>query len=173
MEEAHIFAPVAKSKNRKKGVKKIQDVSVVFTLIFKEIMKEIILTVLTILISMFLIDAIWLRTMFKILYVPNIGHLLASKMNLAPAIIFYILYALALYVLVVRPELDKGEGYLKIWMLGILFGLVTYGTYDLTNQTVLKDWPWVVTVVDLAWGATLTGAVAVFSTYIARNYILT
>lgn len=35
-------------------------------------------------------------------------------------------------------------------MLGLLFGMVTYGTYDLTNQVTLKNWPWIVTVVDIA-----------------------
>jgi uncharacterized membrane protein len=46
------------------------------------------------------------------------------------------------------------------WASGALLGLVAYGTYDLTNQATLKDWPWVVTLTDLAWGAFVTGAAA-------------
>ena len=41
---------------------------------------------------------------------------------------------------------------------GALFGLVAYATYDLTNQATMRDWPWRVTLVDLAWGAFVTGA---------------
>jgi uncharacterized membrane protein len=40
---------------------------------------------------------------------------------------------------------------------GAFFGLVAYATYDLTNQATLRDWPWHVTLVDLAWGAFVTG----------------
>ena len=46
-------------------------------------------------------------------------------------------------------------------MTGAFFGLVAYATYDLTNQAVIRDWPVVVTVIDLGWGALLTGAVSV------------
>ena len=31
-------------------------------------------------------------------------------------------------------------------------GLVAYGTYDLTNQATLRDWPAAVTAADLGWG---------------------
>ncbi|MDH7513691.1 MAG: DUF2177 family protein [Clostridiales bacterium] len=36
-----------------------------------------------------------------------------------------------------------------VW-LGALFGLISYATYDLTNLTTLKDWPVLVTAIDLA-----------------------
>ena len=43
---------------------------------------------------------------------------------------------------------------------GAVFGLTAYGTYDLTNQATLRDWPTIVTIIDLAWGSTLTAVVA-------------
>ena len=33
-------------------------------------------------------------------------------------------------------------------------------TYDLSNLATVKDWPWVVTVVDLAWGSVLATSVS-------------
>lgn len=33
-------------------------------------------------------------------------------------------------------------------------------TYDLTNPATVKDWPWIVTVVDLLWGSALAAGVA-------------
>jgi uncharacterized membrane protein len=41
--------------------------------------------------------------------------------------------------------------------LGAFFGLVSYATYDLTNLATIKDWPLIVTIVDLLWGAILSG----------------
>jgi uncharacterized membrane protein len=43
---------------------------------------------------------------------------------------------------------------------------VTYAAYDLTNLATIERWPVLVTVVDLAWGAALSGTasfVAVWS----------
>ncbi|HLA06848.1 MAG TPA: DUF2177 family protein, partial [Anaerolineales bacterium] len=34
-------------------------------------------------------------------------------------------------------------------------GLVTYATYDLTNFAVQRQWPMLVTAVDLGWGTVL------------------
>ncbi|MDP1881011.1 MAG: DUF2177 family protein, partial [Parachlamydiaceae bacterium] len=106
-----------------------------------------------IMISMILIDGLWLMLMLKRLYVPNIGHLLSNSMEIWPAVIFYILFGIALNVFVVLPALKNNTGYLEILLLGLLFGMVTYGTYDLTNQVTLKNWPWVVTIVDITWGS--------------------
>jgi uncharacterized membrane protein len=53
---------------------------------------------------------------------------------------------------------------------GALFGLITYATYDLTNLATLKDWPLLVTVVDLAWGAVLAGSVSIVTYFIAITF---
>jgi len=37
-----------------------------------------------------------------------------------------------------------------------LFGLITYATYDLTNLATVKDWPVIITVVDMIWGTVLS-----------------
>lgn len=123
-----------------------------------------------IMISMILIDGMWLTIMLKRFYIPNIGHLTSDIMSIWPAIIFYILYGIALNVFVVLPALKSNTDYLEILLLGLLFGMVTYGTYDLTNQVTLKNWPWVVTVIDITWGACLTAAVSVISTSVTRYF---
>jgi uncharacterized membrane protein len=123
-----------------------------------------------ILISMILIDGLWLTLMLKRFYVPNIGHLLNDIPAIWPAIIFYILYGIALNVFVVLPALNSNTGYLELVLRGLLFGMVTYGTYDLTNQVTLKNWPWIVTVIDIAWGSCLAGAVSLISTFVTRNF---
>ena len=42
----------------------------------------------------------------------------------------------------------------------ILFGLITYATYDLTNLATLKEWPLKITIIDLIWGTTLSTVVS-------------
>ena len=54
--------------------------------------------------------------------------------------------------------------------LGAFFGLVTYATYDLTNHATVKNWPWIVTVVDLCWGAVLSASVCCIG-YLAGRWL--
>ena len=58
---------------------------------------------------------------------------------------------------------------MRALLFGALFGLITYATYDLTNLATLKDWPLVVTVVDLIWGTVLTASVSVGTYVIAAK----
>lgn len=62
----------------------------------------------------------------------------------------------------VFPALQKGSWTYALWA-GALFGLITYATYDLTNLATLKDWPLVVTLVDLVWGSVLSASTATLS----------
>jgi len=117
---------------------------------------------------MLIIDGVWLMLMAKSFYGKYLGHLMADTPHLPPAAIFYIIYILGLTVLIIEPALSGNSSYLKIFLFGALFGLVAYSTYDLTNQATLKDWPLIVTVVDLVWGTLLTGTVAVVTTIIVK-----
>ena len=40
--------------------------------------------------------------------------------------------------------------------LGAFFGLAAYATYDLTSLALIRDFPLIVALVDLAWGIVLT-----------------
>ena len=54
-------------------------------------------------------------------------------------------------IFAVRPPLDaRSTG--RAVLLGALFGLFAYGTYDLTNLAVLRDWLLRLAFIDLAWG---------------------
>ena len=47
-----------------------------------------------------------------------------------------------------------------------LFGLITYATYDLTNLATVKDWPMIITIIDLVWGMMLTTVVSLAGFFI-------
>ncbi|MBP6979797.1 DUF2177 family protein [Candidatus Curtissbacteria bacterium] len=129
---------------------------------------EYLIKYLAILIPLGLIDLVWLSFTSKSFYGKNIGHLMAEKADLVPAVIFYLLYSLGILVLVVNPSLENSSGLVKVFVLGALLGVVAYATYDLTNQATLKNWPLVVTVIDLVWGGLLTGAVGVFAVWVFK-----
>lgn len=103
-----------------------------------------------------LLDAVWLSTMAARLYRPAIGHLMRPDFDPVAAALFYALYLLGVVVFVVRAA----GGTVRAFARGALFGLICYATYDLTNQATLVGWPWHVTLIDLAWGAFITGTSA-------------
>ena len=109
--------------------------------------------------AFFAIDMVWLGLVAREFYHKRLSFLLRTNPNWSAAIAFYLLFVLGLLVFVVVPSLQAGSTK-KVLILGALFGLITYATYDLTNLATVKDWPWVVTVVDLVWGGILATAVS-------------
>ncbi len=110
----------------------------------------------------FVIDMLWLGLIAKSFYASQIGHLLKPNVNWVAAIIFYLLFIVGLVVFVIQPAVEKGS-YMYAILYGALFGLITYATYDLTNLALAKDWPLLVTIVDLIWGAFLAASVSVIT----------
>jgi uncharacterized membrane protein len=109
-----------------------------------------------------LIDGAWLTLIAKSFYSKHLAYLMAKTPNLLAALIFYLIYVLGLVVLVISPALQKNSLITAI-SLGALFGLCAYAAYDLTNLATIKDWPLVVTIVDLIWGTFLSASVAALS----------
>ncbi len=112
-------------------------------------------------------DAVWLSTMLQT-YRRALGDLLAATPALLPAVLFYLLYAAGVVTLVVLPRVTE-----RRWGLvaarGALLGLVAYGTYDLTNEATLRDWPAWLTLLDMAWGTVLTTFAATLAHAIASR----
>ncbi len=117
------------------------------------------------------IDMLWLGFIAKDFYRKQIGFLMKSDINIWAAAIFYALFVLALVVFVISPAVEKSS-FVTALLLGAFFGLVSYATYDLTNLATLKDWPLLVTVVDLAWGAFIGASVSVITYFIYIKFCL-
>lgn len=116
----------------------------------------------------FAIDMVWLGVAAKTFYAKHIGFLMKANVNWAAAILFYLLFIAGLVVFVVAPAIEKSS-WEHALLFGALFGLITYATYDLTNLATLKDWPLVVTAVDLTWGMVLAASVSVATYLIAAK----
>lgn len=119
------------------------------------------------------IDTAWLGSMGDRVYRPLIGSMLADNFRLAPAIVFYALYAAGLTIFAVLPGLSDG-GWKKALLWGGLFGLFAYGTYDLTNLATLKTWSVKLTLIDMTWGvcvsAVSSGIACVIATRLVRAF---
>ncbi|MDJ0612507.1 MAG: DUF2177 family protein [Rhizobiaceae bacterium] len=117
------------------------------------------------LIAFLIIDFIWLKYVALGFYKSHIGHLMTDKPNLAIAGLFYLFYVVGVVILAVYPALEK-QSWTVALLYGGLLGLVAYGTYDITNLATLKNWPPIVTIVDMIWGTVLTASVATISYFI-------
>ncbi len=115
-----------------------------------------------------LLDAIWLILMTPRFYRPAMGHLLSDTLHFKAAFLFYLLYGFGILALVVLPALQHATRLPQVALFAAIFGLVAYGTYDLTNHATLKNWPWTVTVVDMAWGTLLTGVAGTLTVILLR-----
>jgi uncharacterized membrane protein len=93
----------------------------------------------TILILMVVLDLIWLRIIAWPLYAqPDL-----------------LIFAVA------PPGLKRNPpGLARAAKSGALFGLFAYATYDLTNLSTLKDWPPMLSIIDIAWGTALSAVCA-------------
>ena len=117
----------------------------------------------------FVIDMLWLVLVAKRFYQEQIGFLMKPNINWPAAIIFYLLFISGLVIFVISPAFEK-HSWINAILFGGLFGLITYATYDLTNLATLKDWPLLVTVVDLIWGTVLASSISLI-TYLIANKI--
>ncbi len=120
---------------------------------------EILKTYLLSLVVFLGIDSVWLISMNKNFYGKHLAHLMTDKPNLLIAFVFYLINILGMLFLVINPAL-KENSWNRLLISAAIYGLCTYATYDLTNQATLKNWPAIVTMVDLVWGITLTTAVS-------------
>ncbi|MFZ2026689.1 MAG: DUF2177 family protein [Microgenomates group bacterium] len=116
----------------------------------------------------FAIDMVWLGLVANNFYKKHIGFLMTNEVNWIAALIFYLLFIAGLVVFVISPALEKNS-LITALLLGALFGLITYATYDLTNLATIKNWPLLVTVVDLLWGMTISASVSAVSFLIAKR----
>lgn len=113
------------------------------------------------LLTMLSLDAIWLTTMLEPVYRPVLGAWMRPQPDLGAALAFYLLYNAGVVALAVAPAWTQPGARLgSVAARGAALGLIAYGTYDLTNQATLQGWPWSLTLIDLAWGTTLTALCA-------------
>ena len=115
------------------------------------------------------LDGVWLGVLMKNFYRDQLAPIVRlADGGIAPnwpaAFVVYALLGagIALFVVPRAATVSLAAAY------GALFGLVVYGVYDFTNYATLRQWPFVLTVADVAWGTVASAACAAIVRSTAR-----
>ena len=129
--------------------------------------REFVITYLLMAILFLALDLFWLGLIAKNFYQKHLGRFFSDKVNWTAAIIFYFLFVIGTMIFAVYPGVAQ-DSLMRAMMFGVLFGLFTYATYDMTNLATLKDWPVPIVIVDIIWGMVLCGAISAFGFGVAK-----
>jgi uncharacterized membrane protein len=113
------------------------------------------------LIFFFIIDVFWIYFVATPMYKQEVSSLMELK--IPPALLFYVIFLLGLIFFVVNPNQDNTL--LNVFLIGAFFGLVTYGTYDLTVYASMNIFSLKLVIADIIWGMFLSGAVATLTVF--------
>lgn len=119
------------------------------------------------LVTFLVIDAIWIVAVVRKLYEHEVGALLRESPRLGPAVVFYIAYAAGIVALAVRPGLTQDSIAVTL-AYGAAIGALAYGTFTITNYSVLTQWTMTLVLSDIGWGAFLTAVAGACGHYAAR-----
>ena len=108
------------------------------------------------LMTLLILDALWLGIIAKDSYAKEMGSLLREEFPTYPWVVFYLMYSFVIVCIVVKPNLEHQNAAARIACTGALLGLASYGAYNLTNYTVIRDWPLAISIVDWMWGVFVT-----------------
>lgn len=116
-----------------------------------------------------LLDGLWLGVLMKTYYRDQLAPIarLADggfAPNWPAAAVVYLLLGVGLAIFAVprASSLASAAAY------GAVLGFVIYGVYDFTNYSTLRQWPFVLTLVDVAWGTVASAACAALIWTVAR-----
>jgi len=107
----------------------------------------------------FVVDMFWIRTIMGGFYKTEMNQFF--RFNMQPihqtvGIFVWFLLVLGLFYFVLPMSTSLSSALLG----GLIFGLVVYGVYDLTNFVVINHWSLKLLLVDLVWGCFINSAMA-------------
>jgi uncharacterized membrane protein len=111
------------------------------------------LAYLAVFVAVAVLDAVWLGVLTKDLYRREMGSLMADSFRVVPAILFYLLYPLALVYLVLW---NQPSGWVDAVLRSAALGLAAYGAYNLTNLAIVRGWPVQLSLIDWTWGGVVS-----------------
>ena len=114
-----------------------------------------------------ILDGLWLGRIGRPLYDARMGHLIADKPNMAAALTFYAIYVFGITFFATHPAIVDGS-WSRALLLGAALGFVAYATWDLTNLSILKDFPSSIVAIDMAWGTALTAVTSLVTYAVCR-----
>jgi uncharacterized membrane protein len=129
--------------------------------------KSIIISYVLTFIVFLMVDMLWIGVIAKNLYQKLLGGFITDKVNWTAAFIFYLIYVVGISIFAIYPAVNKGSAVNSI-LMGALFGIFAYATYDLTNYATLKGWPLPIVFIDILWGAVVSAIVSFVGFHIVK-----
>lgn len=119
-----------------------------------------------------LLDYLWLAKLMQGFYLAELGpYARVRGATIIPvywaAALVYLLLPLGI-VLFALPKVDPAHLVVSSLGWGILFGLVVYGVYDLTNMATLENWSAKMVWIDIGWGCFLCGTTTLFAALVSQ-----
>ena len=120
--------------------------------------------------SVFLaLDVVMLKKVMYPLFSSNIGPMMLEDLRIGPAAVFYLFYVMGVVWFVSIPALNVGS-IAQAFFAGAVLGALAYGTYVFTNFATLKGWTAQMVMVDVIWGAVLTGTSAAVGVAVTKLF---
>ena len=104
-------------------------------------------------------EIIVLSNVMQPLFKKHIGFLMKEDTNFSIAAIFYFVYVAGVFWFATRAGI-KSESFFVAIFSGAFLGLLAFGTYEITNFVILKDWKIELVIIDTLWGIVITGSMA-------------
>lgn len=116
------------------------------------------------------IDLLWLSLVMSKLFKAQMPQLILQQPKLEPATVFYALYPIGIVVFGVLPAV-AAQDWVRAAAMSALFGLLAYVTYEMNNLATLKGWSAQIALIDIAWGAALSGVAGVIGHFAVRAWV--
>ena len=115
------------------------------------------------------LDVVMLKKVMYPLFSANIGPMMLEDLRMGPAAVFYLFFVVGVVWFVSIPALNVGS-IAQAFFAGAVLGALAYGTYEFTNFATLKGWTAQMVMVDVIWGAVLTGTSAAVGVAVTKYF---
>ena len=115
------------------------------------------------------LDVVMLKKVMYPLFSSNIGPMMLEDLRMGPAAVFYLFYVVGVVWFVSFPAFNVGS-VAQAFFAGAVLGALAYGTYEFTNFATLKGWTAQMVMVDVIWGAVLTGTSAAVGVAVTKQF---
>ena len=128
-----------------------------------------ILLFLTSWVIFFVIDMTWITKIMGSFYRAEMGQFFRFQMlpihQLTGAFVWFLL-VLGIFCFI----LPQANSLQSACSLGLIFGLVVYGVYDLTNFVTINHWSIKLMLTDLAWGCIINSFMSGLIFYLNKRF---
>jgi uncharacterized membrane protein len=122
---------------------------------------------LSVLLYIVFIDAMWIVSVAMPLYQSQLGAIVNQKEYfIHAAVLIYALLFGGFYVLILRWMAQHPPRVMVTH--AVIYGVTIYGVYSLTNYTIFPSWSLLLVVTDICWGSVLFGSSALLMIWLKK-----